>query len=206
MSLPWTLAALTKWPRKFTEPRVDHPFRVANRSGVDWAGTLRLLRKELKFLDADNVVLQIAVPQGAITLNGNLKSNRVGPEHPGVILTFDSKYGPLSYPADRFYGWRANVRAIAVSLENLRRVDRYGVTQTGEQYSGFKQLTASTDSPTYVDPHAVIAGWAGWNVEGVIAEPARALRLAKRAAHPDSEDGRAEFYKQVVAAGAALGL
>lgn len=170
---------------------------------MDWSATIRLLRKELKFLDAKNVVLHMAVPLAAISMDGTLKGGRLGPSHPGVILTFDSKYGPLSYPTDRFQFWRANVRAIAVSLENLRRVDRYGVTNTGEQYSGFKQLAAKTGS---VDPRELIADWTGWSIEGVRAEPERALRIAKRASHPDSEDGSMHAFKEVVAAGTAIGL
>ncbi len=205
---PWKLAALTTWPRKFTDPRVNHPFRrtVKNypfsKAEVDQTATLKLLRKELKFLEAKNVVLQIAVPAESITINGRMKENRNAPSHPGVIMSFDSKYGPLAYPADRFKTWQANVRAIAVSLENLRRVDRYGVTQTGEQYSGFKQIPAKVGG---IDPHELVAGWAGWNVDGVKAEPLRALRLAKRAAHPDSEHGSEVAFKDVVAAGEMIG-
>ena len=203
MRPPWTLAALTSWPRKFTEPRHDHPFRKNGSYGVDWDSTIRLLRKELKRLKAENVVLRIAIPGESIKIDGTMKLHRATPDHPGVILTFDSIYGPLSYPADKFNVWRANVRAIAVSLENLRRVDRYGVTQTGEQYSGFKQIPAKVGG---ADPHELIAGWAGWNVDGVRAEPQRALRLAKRAAHPDSKDGSQEHFKDVVEAGKAIGL
>ncbi len=204
MRPPWTLAALTSWPRAFTDPRRDHPFRSNGRYGVDWDATIRLLRKELRHLEAENVVLRIAVPAESIRLDGHRKSGRADPSHPGVILTFESMYGPLSYPADRFQRWRANVRAIAVSLENLRRVDRYGVTQTGEQYSGFKQI--GSGAPNSVDPHAVLARWSGWNEAGVRSDPQRAYRLARRTAHPDSAQGAEDSFKEVVAAGTALGV
>jgi hypothetical protein len=38
--------------------------------------------------------------------------------------------------------WQHNVRAIALGLEALRKVDRYGITRRGEQYAGWKALPA----------------------------------------------------------------
>src|SRR6185503_13040226 len=62
--------------------------------------------------------------------------------HPGVIVTFDSKFGPLSYWTDRYTDWEANLRAIALALQALRAVDRYGVAKRGLQYRGYKRLHA----------------------------------------------------------------
>ena len=81
-------------------------------------------------------------------------------------------------------------------------MDRYGVTQTGEQYAGFKQIAATSGG---IDPHELISSWCGWNVEGVRSEPLRALKIAKRNAHPDSEHGNDAAFKGVVEAGQAIG-
>jgi len=39
--------------------------------------------------------------------------------------------------------WRHNVRSIALGLEALRAVDRYGISRRGEQYAGFRAALAS---------------------------------------------------------------
>ena len=62
------------------------------------------------------------------------------PKNPAVVISFNSKHGPLRYPCDRFDDWQDNIRAIALSLEALRTVDRYGVTSRAEQYRGWQQL------------------------------------------------------------------
>jgi hypothetical protein len=87
----------------------------------------------------------------------------------------------------RFRDWRDNVRALALSLEALRRVDRYGVTSRGEQYAGWRQLP----SGRAIEPMDVESAWrvvadlAQHTVEWCMATPTEAFRLATFAAHPD---------------------
>ena len=57
-------------------------------------------------------------------------------------LSFDSHdHGRLTYATDQYTERQDNVRAIALSLEALRAVERWGVSK-GRQYTGFAQLTA----------------------------------------------------------------
>jgi hypothetical protein len=100
------------------------------------------------------------LPEGAAELDARILGEggpdlradaKVGP-YPGVRLSFKSKFGPLSYMTDEYGrqygipgsklldGWQANVRAIALSLQALRAVDRYGVTRKGEQYRGWTPI------------------------------------------------------------------
>jgi hypothetical protein len=37
------------------------------------------------------------------------------------------------------YTWQDNLRAVALGLEALRRVERYGIAQRGEQYAGWRR-------------------------------------------------------------------
>lgn len=48
----------------------------------------------------------------------------------------------MQLACDRFVTWEDNLRAITKTLESLRAVDRYEVIEGGEQYQGFKQITA----------------------------------------------------------------
>jgi hypothetical protein len=118
---------LVTWPGKLTTNRRRAPFRAS------YGKTLDLLERELAHLGAKTVILQVALQRADIRLDGRPRSGAKA-AHPGVVMTFQSKHGPLSYPCDRFDAWEDNIRAIALSLEHLRAVDRYGVTGNGQQY------------------------------------------------------------------------
>lgn len=156
--MDWNVVPIRMWPGPLTKTRQNHRFRETRyrtnyegrsvsytASGVDWTKTCDELERELRHLKAKNVVLQMAVSDRDLRNDGWIRAN-ARLEHPGVILTFDSKFGPLSYPCDTFDDWQANVRAIVLALEALRKVDRYGVTKRGEQYTGWKGLPAAGQS------------------------------------------------------------
>lgn len=105
-----------------------------------YTSTMRLLNRELTMLRASNVVLQLDVKERSITRDGRLRSDaRV--DGPGVILSFDTpEHGTLTYDTDRFVHWHDNLRAIALGLESLRRVERYGIADRGQQYAGYREL------------------------------------------------------------------
>lgn len=127
--------------------------RGAHVFKASWRDTLVLLGDEIERIGGkEPVVLQVDVQEGDIRLDGMLRANaKVG--HPGVVISFESKFGPLRYATDaheRQYaglgmeGWQANVRAIALALTALRAVDRYGVSRRGEQYTGWRALPATS--------------------------------------------------------------
>jgi hypothetical protein len=121
------------WPREMTKKRKRAQFKAG------YNPSLALLDGELLKLGATCVVFEIALTDADIRLDGRPRSG-AKPSHPGVIVSFDTKHGRLSYPCDTFDRYEDNVRAIALSLEHLRAVDRYGVTKRGEQYAGWTQL------------------------------------------------------------------
>lgn len=226
MSIDWRVVPIETWPAgELTENRKSHPFRksVPNSwgggthtvSGIDWTATMDLLDRELRMIEAENVVLQMAVTDYHIRNDGWIRAN-ASPEHPGVILTFDSKHGPLSYPCDQFTDWQANIRAIALALEALRKVDRYGVTKTGEQYRGWKQLPpagGSTVTMTAQGAAQLLKREAGSapvakaGVDTILADRgvAEAVhREARRRTHPDTGDGSKERFQTVETAWAVL--
>jgi hypothetical protein len=124
---------IERWPGPMTQYRRTSPFFA------EWWRTLELLETELGHLKARNATLHMAITEFDIRSDGGVRP-RVRPEHPGVILTFDSKHGSLQYVCDKFDDWQGNVRAIALSLQALRMMDRYGVTGHGEQYTGWKAI------------------------------------------------------------------
>ena len=217
--IEWRVVPIQEWETEPTEERRGHPFRVERwvsrpahseggytdrRSGVDWSATTSLLERELLQLEAENVVLQLEVVDKDIRLDGWIRAN-ASPSGPGVILTFDSKYGPLSYPCDQFTEWQANVRAIALALEALRKVDRYGVTKRGEQYTGWKRLGTGGSSTSTMTARAaaavlVQAEGLGEPDSEILLDDVEAFRLTYRAAakrtHPDA-GGSVEAFQRV---------
>lgn len=141
------------WPGELTRNRQYSPFRAA------LSETLTVLERELRMLGAKDARLQIAIPVNRFRIDGRPYAD-ARPEHPGIILTCESKHGPLSYPCDTYATWQDNLRAIALALEALRKVDRYGVTKRGEQYRGFLAIeaTAMPSTPFTHEPESV-TGW-----------------------------------------------
>ncbi|TDD37837.1 hypothetical protein E1287_07195 [Actinomadura sp. KC06] len=136
---------LTVWTDPVTSPR-----RSSGVFRASWKSTLDLLQREAGLLGADLVVLQVDAGKADIRQDGMLRA-RAHVEFPGVVVSFSSDHGPLRYAADTYQqewggalpAWQANVRAIALTLEALRAVDRYGVTRRAEQYVGFRALPAA---------------------------------------------------------------
>lgn len=123
----------------WTQPRTT--VRPSCRFRAPWTATLDLLERETDMLGARLVVLQVDVTDAEIRRDGMLRANtRI--VFPGVKVSFDSMHGSMTYATDRYDEWKDNVRAIALSLEALRAVNRYGVTGSGEQYRGFVAIEA----------------------------------------------------------------
>lgn len=186
---------IDQWPGQFTRQRKRSPFRAG------WGDTMRLLDDELRHLKASGVVVLMALTPGEIRLDGRPRAD-ARPQHPGVILCFDGAGGPMRFPCDRFDDWADNVRAIALALEALRKVDRYGVTSRGEQYTGWAALPAPDATNAKQDAINFIRKIIGWSGGGPFASPEQAkaaIREAEKLTHPD-RGGDPEKFKQVQAA------
>lgn len=134
------------WPGKLKRIRANSPFKAG------YNDTIRLLEHELAVAGARSPVVQLAVPFQYWRNDGRPYADAKF-DHPGVILSFTKVIAgrslPLSFPCDTYHTWLANLRAIALALEALRKVDRYGVTQNAEQYTGFRALPPA--GPDHVD-------------------------------------------------------
>jgi hypothetical protein len=182
-----------------------------------WQNTLDLLGYETDQLGAELVVIQVDVQEGALRRDGMLKASaRVG--HPGVAVSFESKFGPLRYATDRYApkwagdppGWQANVRAIALALENLRAVDRYGVSKRGEQYTGWSALPAArAQGSQWFTTEAEALKWVTGSAAEMGIEPdpdtGRLYKALAKRMHPD-KGGDAELWDRLDAAARLLGL
>lgn len=188
---------LAKWPGA----RIAEQDRQRSPFSSSYENTLDLLERELFHLRAQNVVIQVALDSSQIRNDGWPKTiNAI--KDPGVILTFNDPRGDdFSYPCDTYHAFRDNLRAIALALEALRKVDRYGITRRGEQYQGFKALPPPAPGPVPVMSAAEAADYMG-ELAGVPGASILADsdvfemmgKLASRRVHPDSADGSHERF------------
>jgi hypothetical protein len=190
---------IDRWPGEFSPEREYTPFTAT------WADTVDLLAREVEALGATEIVLQLAITERECRRDGWIRAD-ARPTHPGVIVSFTSRHGPLRYHTDRFThrrwngylpGWQSNVRAIALGLEALRRIDRYGIAGAGQQYTGWNALPAGRPLP---------AAMTADEAEGILRAAAGPggddsqsyldlYRLAARRHHPDTGGDPAEFRR-----------
>lgn len=205
MSIEFEIAPIKTWPDGW-DSRV-FPDRWSPFS-APWSQTMELLERELNHLWATQVRLQLDVTDYQIRRDGMLRNDaKVG--YPGVILSFKtSVFGTLSYPCNAFrghgtqVGWQSNVRAIALGLEALRKVERYGIADRGQQYAGWAELGSgmAVDRMTVQRAQELLLEGAGviddgegdWDWDVI-------FRQASKRHHPDT-GGNEEYFKLLVEA------
>jgi len=160
--------------------------RVYARFDSTHAATMELLEREIAMLDGRDVVIGGGWREKDIRLDGQPRSNAPNPsEHPGVEVSFSvAKRGRLVFRTDRFDRWQDNLRAIALAMEALRKVERYGVADSGQQWAGFAQLAAG-------DTESSERG-------RLLVEQHSSVVAALRATHPD-HGGNARDFADVTA-------
>ena len=175
------------------------PFRAT------YVQTLDRLEAELKHLSARDIVIQAGFDRDQIRNDGWPYGGASPRRHAGVILSFQTPRGPLSFPCYRYSVWQSNLRAIALSLEALRAVDRYGVTQRAEQYAGWAQIEAPKDGFTdrlaaalfMVDRAGVVDKERDAAADRILASVEarkQTFIVAAKALHPDAAGGSHEDF------------
>lgn len=172
-------------------------WRDASRFRAKWSNTMDLLERELGHLSVRTCVVQVDTDRSQFRLDGMLRAD-ARLSTPAVALSFTAKRKALTFPCDTYRDWRDNVRAIALALEALRQIDRYGVTSRGEQYTGWAALPPPAGSfASKADALAFLRKIIGGRADSLPTETA--LREAEMATHPD-RGGKPDDFKQVQAA------
>lgn len=193
---------LTTWVGELTPAvkRQRAPYSAPLRS------TLAALRRELRAIGARTPVLEVAIPQDQWRIDGRPYA-RAQAVHPGIVLSLPhTAAGPLRFACDRFGTWQDNLRAVVLTMEALRAVERHGAVQAREQYRGFLAIeggTALGGAMSREEAVAVLRAAADAGPD----EPIDAIvRRAKGAAHPDRHDGDRTAWDRVETALDVLGL
>jgi hypothetical protein len=124
--------------------------RSANLFKVTWRQALQALDTETAHLRlAGPVIIEIGCQDYDIRADRQGLLARTHVAHPGAVVSFETKQlGPMRYAADAYerawagglLSWQANVRAVTLTLEALRSINRWGVAKSAQQYAGFLAL------------------------------------------------------------------
>jgi hypothetical protein len=195
--MQWQIEPMTAWPYPDTKGRKWNPFRAK------FPDTLKKLAAELDRLQVQGAVAVRVVADDADVRQDGMLRARAQVRHPGVAISFTSaKHGPMTYPCDaftgRYYGdvdWQVNLRAIALGLEHLRALDRYGIAGSGEQYAGWRAIEAA--APAWFDSADEALRWLAeyTDLSRHHVEPTVILRAASKRAHPDVGGDPADWQR-----------
>jgi hypothetical protein len=167
-----------------------------------WRQTMQLLDAELGHLGVrDEFVMQIDVDERDLRLDGGLRAN-ARPASPAVAISVERKgKPPLRVVCGKFTDWQENVRAIALGLEALRKVARYGIVQAEEQYTGFGALPPGVAMPaakmTLEEAQRCLRLW--WKPGIGEDEWSVLYRRGARKLHPDA-GGDPELFRRLTEA------
>lgn len=167
------------WPREPRKSRRDSPFRGS------WKNTLDTLERELAHLKAKDILVQAYLTRDDIRNDGWPRAGSK-PRSPGVIVTFGSPGGELSFPCDTYNEWQDNLRAIALALSALRAVERYGVTRQQEQYKGWAKLPPAPKRMSGEDALTFFGLHSGAPVGATNLKAS--YRVAAAKLHPDNQE------------------
>lgn len=125
------------------------------------AKVLGALRSEIFKLGATSIVVEAGYDEDQIRNDGWPYSSAKN-QHPAVRISFKGRHGPMAFTCGTYATLDENLYAIALTLEALRAMERYGAVKGAQQYAGWKQLPPPPGTPGGgpTGPHSA-NDWAG---------------------------------------------
>lgn len=159
-----------------------------------------------------SVQLEMFIHAEDLRQDGELRAN-AKPYKPGVALSFTiitrrlrnretgeirNETKTLSYPCDTFDDWRDNLRAIALSLEKLRAVSRYGVFKYEDMIERLALPSADGKLATIDLAYQFLAEHSGENISKMQTDTAvlnQAYLTCLHKFHPDKGGDKELFLR-----------
>lgn len=176
MSQAYPLQWPKSWPKTETNKKEDGRFKQT------LAGALNNLKNECTRLGGKNLVL---------SSNYTLGCER--PAEPGVVAYFQLEEANIAIPCDRWKLVEHNVQAIALTIEAMRGMERWGAKHMiTAMFTGFKALPQKGSG---MDPYVVLKLPLGKEVTE--AEITAAYKRRAKEVHPDVPGGSEEQWREV---------
>lgn len=163
--------------------RRHSPFKAS------WTRVLDDLEREMRHLGAKDIIIEAETTLDWIRNDGWPYSSAKF-SGPSIAISFTSKHGPMRFECGTYWDWQDNIRAVGLTLESLRAVDRYGATKTAEQYRGFSALPASIQGAEWLsveDAMRFLCKVGDGELLSVLPKDLRQVyHFAAKKAHPDA--------------------
>lgn len=167
------------WPQGW--PVTERNQREKARFQTSLPRALQNLKNEVTLLGGKNLVL-----------SSNYTLGCDHPTNPGVVAYFVLDGANIAVPCDRWLCVEHNVQAIALTIEAMRGMDRWGAKHMIKaMFTGFKTLPAPGES-SGIDPWKVLGIPVGALGDDVTA----AYRRLAQTEHPD-KGGTAERFNRI---------
>jgi len=175
-----------QWPVGY--PRTKWPTNGYRFTPKSFAVERDGLISELKRMGARDVVLSTSVPLRQDGLPYATFGKKTVPDV-GVAVYFTIDKEPMTLCCDKWNSLEANIRAIQMSVDAMRSLDRWGVSEILKRvFTGFKAIPEKVDAKPW------------WEVLGVSAQSSKEdikkayWRLAK-IHHPDTGGNLHDFNR-----------
>lgn len=195
-------------PRIKKEDRKSANFHAFKDERSSYSGNTYRVKKRLSVAEATKRLVSeldkytkvghpYRVEPGSIIISSNIPikkdglpySNYSNPEDPGVAVYFTLDGKPYCLPCDKWDRVEDNIAAIAAHVAAMRGIERWGVGEAHDVYTGFKALPEATEA--YMDI---------WLTLGLSGKPddvqwvKNAFRHKAGQLHPDKPGGSHEAF------------
>ncbi len=139
------------------------------------------------------------VPRETIIISTNIPVRKDGlprsgyrkPDDPGVAVYFELDGRPYCLPCDKWDRIEDNLAAVAAHIAAMRGIERWGVGEAHDVYTGFKALPESTWTEAEI-----------WKRLGLIGKPdhieivRNAYKHKAKQCHPDAHTGSTQAFQE----------
>jgi hypothetical protein len=163
------------WPEGW--PRTELPGFSKFKTATDKAR--KKLLAEVSLMGGSSTIISSNVP---LRTDGQMRADRE-PVDAGVAVYFQRNEKGMVFACDRYDFVRDNLHALALTIEALRGIERWGASEMMERaFSGFKQLNAENEGDSW---------WGILQIEpsATIAEIETSYKRLAKFAHPDQPGG-----------------
>lgn len=181
MSLAYPLHWPLRQPRTAAGKR-----RRASNFKRSMARACQDVEHEVRMMQASGLVVSSNVE---LRIDGFPRSGRVAPGDPGVAVYFTRKGVQLVFACDAYGLVEQNLQAIAMHLEAMRGMERWGVGTLDQAFAGYQALPETAGE----DPWFKVLGLE--DAPRSTSDLQEAYRAAARRAHPDTGGSHDAFVR-----------